>query len=62
MKKINIATHLNKAFTERSASILAGDPKVVDSRKYSKAGATRDPEVTHLLGCAGLNPQAAAYV
>ena len=51
MKKINIATHLNKAFTGAVRDYLAGDEKVVDSRKYLRAG--RDAvarEVTHLLG------------
>lgn len=51
MKKINIATHLNKAFTGAVRDYLANDAKVVDSRKYLKAG--RDAvtrEVTHLLG------------
>ncbi|WP_327087644.1 class II fructose-bisphosphate aldolase [Nonomuraea sp. NBC_01738] len=51
MKKINIATHLNKAFTGAVRDYLAADPKVVDSRKYLRAGreaVTR--EVTHLLG------------
>ncbi|MFI6293306.1 ketose-bisphosphate aldolase [Nonomuraea sp. NPDC050790] len=50
MKKINIATHLNKAFTGAVRDYLARDEKVVDSRKYLKAG--RDAvarEVTHLL-------------
>ncbi|MFI7441045.1 class II fructose-bisphosphate aldolase [Nonomuraea indica] len=50
MKKINIATHLNKAFTGAVRDYLERDPKVVDSRKYLKAG--RDAvarEVTHLL-------------
>ncbi|MEU6996847.1 class II fructose-bisphosphate aldolase [Nonomuraea sp. NPDC046570] len=51
MKKINIATHLNKAFTGAVRDYLAHDEKVVDSRKYLRAG--RDAitrEVTHLLG------------
>ncbi|TDD12375.1 class II fructose-bisphosphate aldolase [Nonomuraea diastatica] len=51
MKKINIATHLNKAFTGAIRDYLAHDERVVDSRKYLKAG--RDAvsrEVTHLLG------------
>ena len=55
MKKINIATHLNKAFTGAVRDYLARDERVVDSRKYLKAG--RDAvarEVTHLLGV--LNP------
>jgi len=51
MKKINIATHLNKAFTGAIRDYLAHDGKVVDSRKYVNAG--RDAvtrEVIHLLG------------
>ncbi|MEO3874917.1 class II fructose-bisphosphate aldolase [Nonomuraea sp. B12E4] len=51
MKKINIATHLNKAFTGAVRDYLAHDERVVDPRKYVKAG--RDAvarEVTHLLG------------
>ena len=51
MKKINIATHLNKAFTGAIRDYLAADEKVVDPRKYVNAG--RDAvtrEVTHLLG------------
>jgi fructose-bisphosphate aldolase class II len=51
MKKINIATHLNKAFTGAVRDYLDHDAKVVDSRKYLRAG--RDAvtrEVIHLLG------------
>ncbi|GAA4922626.1 fructose-bisphosphate aldolase class II [Nonomuraea thailandensis] len=51
MKKINIATHLNKAFTGAVRDYLTHDERVVDSRKYLKAG--RDAvarEVSHLLG------------
>ncbi len=51
MKKINIATHLNKAFTGAIRDYLTHDEKVVDPRKYVNAG--RDAvtrEVTHLLG------------
>lgn len=51
MKKINIATHLNKAFTGAVREFLAQDAKVVDSRKYMKAGREAVArEVTHLLG------------
>ncbi|MFI9554280.1 ketose-bisphosphate aldolase [Nonomuraea endophytica] len=50
MKKINIATHLNKAFTGAVRDYLARDEKVVDSRKYLKAGREAVArEVTHLL-------------
>ncbi|MCT9934653.1 class II fructose-bisphosphate aldolase family protein [Planotetraspora sp. A-T 1434] len=51
MKKINIATHLNKAFTEAVRGYLAANPSAVDSRTYVRHG--RDAvarEVTHLLG------------
>ncbi|MGA5756676.1 class II fructose-bisphosphate aldolase [Nonomuraea bangladeshensis] len=51
MKKINIATHLNKAFTGAIRDYLGHDERVVDPRKYVKAG--RDAvtrEVSHLLG------------
>ncbi|WP_049562381.1 class II fructose-bisphosphate aldolase [Nonomuraea sp. SBT364] len=51
MKKVNIATHLNKAFTGAIRDYLEHDGKVVDPRKYVKAG--RDAvsrEVSHLLG------------
>ncbi|WP_214414868.1 class II fructose-bisphosphate aldolase [Sphaerisporangium fuscum] len=50
MKKINIATHLNNAFTGAVRAHLSANPKAVDSRKYFKDG--RDAvarEVTHLL-------------
>ncbi|WP_084961750.1 class II fructose-bisphosphate aldolase [Thermoactinospora rubra] len=50
MKKINIATHLNKAFTGAVRDHLARDEKVVDPRKYVASG--RDAvarEVAHLL-------------
>ncbi|MEZ0072059.1 ketose-bisphosphate aldolase [Planotetraspora sp. GP83] len=51
MKKINIATHLNKAFTDAVRDYLAVNPSAVDSRTYVRHG--RDAvarEVTHLLG------------
>ncbi|GAA4572526.1 class II fructose-bisphosphate aldolase [Planotetraspora kaengkrachanensis] len=51
MKKINIATHLNKAFTEAVRGHLDAHLAAVDSRAYVRAG--RDAvarEVTHLLG------------
>ncbi|GII03216.1 class II fructose-bisphosphate aldolase [Planobispora takensis] len=51
MKKINIATHLNKAFTRAIRDHLAADEKVVDPRKYVKAGRTAVAgEVARLLG------------
>jgi fructose-bisphosphate aldolase, class II len=51
MTKINIATHLNKAFTAAVRDHLAAHPAVVDTRAYLGAG--RDAvtaEVTRLLG------------
>jgi fructose-bisphosphate aldolase class II len=51
MTKINIATSLNKAFTEAVRDHLAAHPAVVDTRAYLGAG--RDAvtaEVTRLLG------------
>jgi fructose-bisphosphate aldolase class II len=51
MTKINIATHLNKVFTEAVRRHLAADRHVVDTRRYLGAG--RDAvagEVTRLLG------------
>lgn len=51
MTKINIATHLNQAFTAAVRDRLGADARLVDPRKYVAAG--RDAisrEVTHLLG------------
>jgi fructose-bisphosphate aldolase class II len=48
--KVNMATHLNKVFTESVRATLAGDPQLVDSRKY--LGPARDAvavETTRLL-------------
>ncbi len=50
LTKINIATHLNVVFTQQIRYRLAGDPSLVDSRKY--LGPARDAvadEVTRLL-------------
>jgi fructose-bisphosphate aldolase, class II len=50
MTKINVATQLNKAFTAAVRACLAGDPVLVDPRRYGAAG--RDAiagEVTRLL-------------
>ncbi len=50
MSKINIATHLNSVFTGTVRDVLAGDPGLVDSRKY--LGPARDAvavEVERLL-------------
>jgi fructose-bisphosphate aldolase class II len=52
--KINIATHLNKAFTAAVRDVLTGDDAVVDPRRY--VGPGRDAvarEVAHLLGVLG---------
>ena len=40
MTKVNIATHLNNAFTTALRQHLADDPDVVDTRRY--LGAARD--------------------
>lgn len=51
MTKINIATHLNKAFTAAVRDYLGREAETVDTRKYLGAG--RDAaarEVEHLLG------------
>jgi fructose-bisphosphate aldolase, class II len=50
MTKINIATHLNKAFTGAVRAYLAENPQVVDTRKYLSQGreAVAD-EVARLL-------------
>lgn len=38
MTKINIATHLNKTFTQAVRDFLATNPSTVDTRKYFAAG------------------------
>ncbi|EWM15060.1 class II fructose-bisphosphate aldolase [Kutzneria sp. 744] len=51
MTKINIATHLNTAFTAAVRAYLADNPQVVDTRKYLAPGrAAVAAEVTRLLG------------
>ena len=48
--KVNMATHLNKVFTESIRATLARDAELVDSRKY--LGPARDAvaaETTRLL-------------
>ncbi|MEU9835467.1 class II fructose-bisphosphate aldolase [Streptosporangium sp. NPDC048047] len=51
MKKINIATHLNAAFTRAVREHLAADEKVVDTRRYLGSGRTAvAAEVARLLG------------
>jgi fructose-bisphosphate aldolase class II len=53
MTKINIATHLNQAYTRAVRESLA-DPKVVDPRKYlGPARAAVAREVAHLLTLIG---------
>jgi fructose-bisphosphate aldolase, class II len=50
LTKINIATHLNKVFTAAVRDGLAGDPALVDPRRYLQAGrAAVSAEVTRLL-------------
>ncbi|EIE98792.1 class II fructose-bisphosphate aldolase [Saccharomonospora glauca] len=50
MTKINIATHLNHAFTDAVRAYLAEQPEVVDPRKYLGAGrAAMTDEVVRLL-------------
>ncbi|MET8546879.1 class II fructose-bisphosphate aldolase [Kitasatospora sp. NPDC004799] len=51
MTKVNIATHLNKAFTAAVRGRLAQDAALVDTRVYLGAGREAVArEVTHLLG------------
>nr|BFE86286.1 hypothetical protein GCM10020093_088870 [Planobispora longispora] len=51
MKKVNVATHLNRAFTRAIRDRLAADEKLVDPRKYMREARTAvAAEVTHLLG------------
>jgi fructose-bisphosphate aldolase, class II len=51
MTKINIATQLNKVFTAAVRGRLAGDPALVDPRRYGAAGrGAVAAEVTRLLG------------
>lgn len=55
MTKVNIATHLNKAMTQRVRQELADDPALVDPRRY--LGPARDAiagEVRRLLGILAL--------
>ena len=50
MTKVNIATHLNSAFTAAVRRYLAEDPSVVDTRKYLGAGrAAVQTETARLL-------------
>jgi ketose-bisphosphate aldolase len=62
MRKINIATHLNRAFTDAVRARLQADPALVDTRKYLGPGrdAVRD-EVARLLGVLKSAGTAAAF-
>lgn len=54
MTKINVATHLNKAFTEAVREELTADTSMVDSRRYLGAGRTAVAhEVERLLAVLG---------
>ncbi|SOB79533.1 class II fructose-bisphosphate aldolase [Streptomyces sp. 1331.2] len=54
MTKINIATHLNKAFTAAVRTCLREDDHLVDTRRYLGAGRTAvTDEVARLLGVLG---------
>lgn len=60
MTKINIATHMNKVFTQVVRDRLAADPRLVDSRKY--LGPARDAvadEAERLLRLLGTGTAAA---
>jgi fructose-bisphosphate aldolase, class II len=51
LTKINIATALNKVFTEAVRAVLAADQRLVDPRKYTAAGREAVAgEVARLLG------------
>ncbi|MFD8755798.1 ketose-bisphosphate aldolase [Kitasatospora sp. NPDC059577] len=51
MTKVNIATHLNQAFTAAVRDRLASEPALVDTRTYLGAGREAVArEVAHLLG------------
>ena len=57
MTKVNIATHLNKAFTAAVRSYLAANPSTVDTRKYFAAGREAvAEEAEKLLGVLGAAP------
>jgi fructose-bisphosphate aldolase class II len=54
MTKVNVATQLNKVFTDAVRRRLAGDVELVDPRKYGSAGREAiAAEVTRLLGVLG---------
>ncbi|MET9346895.1 class II fructose-bisphosphate aldolase [Streptomyces termitum] len=51
MTKVNVSTHLNKAFTRAVRGHLAAHPEDVDPRRYLTPARTAvAAEVTHLLG------------
>ncbi|MDQ1582788.1 MAG: fructose-bisphosphate aldolase, class [Microbacteriaceae bacterium] len=51
MTKINVSTHLNGVFTAAIRQYLAGNPAVVDSRKYVSVGrASVTEEAARLIG------------
>jgi fructose-bisphosphate aldolase, class II len=57
LTKINIATQLNKVFTAAVRDRLAGDPALVDPRRYLDAGREAVArEVSRLLGVLGARP------
>lgn len=54
MTKINVSTHLNKIFTGAVRQALAGDPSLVDSRKWmGPARSAVEDEVRRLLALYG---------
>jgi fructose-bisphosphate aldolase class II len=60
MTKINLATQLNKVYTAAVRGALAGDPALVDPRRYGAAGrAAVTQEVTRLLEVLSAGPAAA---
>ncbi|MFB9908710.1 class II fructose-bisphosphate aldolase [Allokutzneria oryzae] len=57
MTKVNIATHLNKAFTGAVREFLTANPSTVDTRKYFAAGREAvAAEAAKLLGVLGAAP------
>ncbi|HET7014663.1 MAG TPA: class II fructose-bisphosphate aldolase [Streptosporangiaceae bacterium] len=61
LTKINIATALNKVFTEAVRVVLAADQRLVDPRKYMAAGREAVAgEVARLLGVLALGESSAA--
>ena len=54
MTKVNIATHLNNAFTTALREHLAEDQDVVDTRRY--LGTARDAVAAEAAGCCRCSP------